>query len=150
MAKIKYRSGNSLVDLYDSATIANMQNQINNVSAKVNTIDRYWDGMWLVERRDDWYCTAVGSLWRSVSAAGLYTSGLYYYNFDPPAFPSGLFKGAPKVMTSIESANATCMLATYSNSNPSASSPQTVRILSATNGTINLTVRYEAIGPWRA
>ena len=56
MAKIKYRSGSSFVELFDTATISNIQTRLSTVEGSLN---RRWANSWLCEKRDDGFCTAV-------------------------------------------------------------------------------------------
>lgn len=149
MAILKFRSGGNVVELVNTATTANIQNRLSTVEANVNSRNYYWDGIWRVEKRSDGVARVSGGLNRSISSSGIYSGGIYFYNFSPPAFPSGLFKAAPYCQVTMHSANATAWVASYSDSTTSVSSPQSVRIMSATNGTINVTLMYEAIGGWR-
>lgn len=148
MAKIKYRSGNSFVEIFDTATISNIQTRLSTVETKANSTQRSWNGIWLVEKRSDGVCTAIGNQTLSLNSSGIYEGGLLFYNFTAPNFPSGLFKSAPNVMATIQSANATAWIATNTDQQPSTTKPGNVRIISASSGPLSFTVRFEAIGSW--
>lgn len=146
MAKIKYRGASGVVELLD---VTALLNRLSAVETKVNSTQRFWSGIWLVEKRSDGVCTAIGNQTLSLNSSGIYEGGLLFYNFTAPNFPSGLFKSAPNVMATIQSANATAWIATNTDQQPSTTKPGNVRIISASSGPLSFTVRFEAIGSWQ-
>ena len=80
----------------------------------------------------------------------IYSGNIYYGDFAAVSFPSGLFTAVPDVRATIQSAPATVWVATASNSKPSTSSTQTVRLLSGgPEMSISVTVSYRAVGRWK-
>lgn len=146
MAKIKYRSGDSFIELFDTATITSIQTRLSTVEGSLN---RYRANSWLCEKRDDGFCTAVLTQYRTVNIAQTYTTGLFYGDFAAPAFPSGFFKEVYSVAIDIIYGNATVWCASASNSSATVSAPQTVRLISASSGSANVTLQYSALGRWR-
>lgn len=146
MAKIKYRGASGVVELLD---VTALLNRLSVVETKANSTQRFWSGIWLVEKRSDGVCTAIGNQTLSLNSSGIYEGGLLFYNFTAPNFPSGLFKSAPNVMATIQSANATAWIATNTDQQPSTTKPGNVRIISASSGPLSFTVRFEAIGSWQ-
>lgn len=148
MAKIKYRSGSTFVELFNTATITSIQNRLSTVETKVASIQRSWSGIWLVEKRSDGICTAKCVQNRTVNIGTLYVTGLYYGDFAAPSFPSGLFKEVYSVAIDIVYGNATVWPASASNSSATTSAPQTARLISASQGNASVTLRYDAVGRW--
>ena len=146
MAKIKYRGASGVVELLD---VTALLNRLSAVETKANSTQRFWSGIWLVEKRSDGVCTAIGNQTLSLNSSGIYEGGLLFYNFTAPNFPSGLFKSAPNVMATIQSANATAWIATNTDQQPSTTKPGNVRIISASSGPLSFTVRFEVIGSWQ-
>lgn len=146
MAKIKYRSGSSFVELFDTATISNIQTRLSTVEGSLN---RHWADSWLCEKRDDGFCTAVLTQSRTVNIAQSYTTDLFYEDLSAPAFPSGLFVKVYSVSVDIVYGNVTAWCASASNSSATTSAPQTVRLISPSSGNVKVTLRYNALGRWR-
>ena len=120
------------------------------METKVASFERATSGIWKYEKRSDGTCVCEGQQTRTVDIGNIYSGNIYYGDFAAVSFPSGLFTAVPDVRATIQSAPATVWVATASNSKPSTSSTQTVRLLSGGPETsISVTVSYRAVGRWK-
>jgi hypothetical protein len=53
------------------------------------------------------------------------------------------------VGVSVETADSTCWLAALTSSAATTGKPQDLRVISASQATVKLTVRYHAVGRWK-
>ena len=147
MAIIKYRGSGGVVELLD---VGALLGRVSALETKVASFNRATSGIWKYEKRSDGTCVCEGQQTRTVNISNLYSGGIYYDDFAAVPFPSGLFAAIPDVRATIQSAPATVWVATTSNSKPSTSSTQTVRLLSGNVETnISVTVSYRAVGRWK-
>ena len=144
MAIIKYRGSGGVVELLD---VGALLGRVSALETKVASFERATSGIWKYEKRSDGTCVCEG---RTVNIENIYSGNIYYGDFAAVSFPSGLFTAVPDVRATIQSAPVTVWVATASNSKPSTSSTQTVRLLSGGPETsISVTVSYRAVGRWK-
>lgn len=123
---------------------------VSGLEAKTASFERATSGIWKYEKRSDGTCVCEGQQTRTVNIENIYSGNIYYGDFAAVSFPSGLFTAVPDVRATIQSAPVTVWVATASNSKPSTSSTQTVRLLSGGPETsISVTVSYRAVGRWK-
>lgn len=147
MAIIKYRGSDGVVELLD---VGALLGRVSGLEAKTASFERATSGIWKYEKRSDGTCVCEGQQTRTVNIENIYSGNIYYGDFAAVSFPSGLFTAVPDVRATIQSAPATVLVATASNSKPSTSSTQTVRLLSGGPETsISVTVSYRAVGRWK-
>ena len=147
MAIIKYRGSGGVVELLD---VGALLGRVSALETKVASFERATSGIWKYEKRSDGTCVCEGQQTRTVNIENIYSGNIYYGDFAAVSFPSGLFTAVPDVRATIQSAPVTVWVATASNSKPSTSSTQTVRLLSCGPETsISVTVSYRAVGRWK-
>ena len=104
--------------------------RIGALETKVASFERATSGIWKYEKRSDGTCVCEGQQTRTVNIENIYSGNIDDGDFAAVSFPSGLFTAVPDVRATIQSAPVTVWVATASNSKPSTSSTQTVRLLS--------------------